>query len=128
MNAKQLLADIAHRLWLEAERNAIPIIEVGRRDAAPDRFIGAYAYAQFLQGATTRALFHLPEPILSPRDRPRILVVGVNPGYGIGEQMPTLDWSPDRYISFYWDRFEEIGVSRESPASGASPQRIPPEI
>lgn len=116
MNADTLLTEIAIELWEQAEKHARPVIETGRQDAANDPFIGAFAFAQYQQGARTPDLFHLPEPILQPVDKPRVLVVSVNPGYGKGEHMPTLGWLHQDYARFYRERFEERGRIDGYPA------------
>lgn len=125
MSSESLLFEIAETLWEQAQRHARPVIETGQQDAAQDRFVGAYAFSQYQQGATSSALFHLPEPVLNPRDRPRVVVVGVNPGFGIGERMPTLEWTLEDYVAFYWNRFGRDNRKSGYPAVLRTPPNLP---
>jgi hypothetical protein len=109
MEDPPIIRDLASELWGLAQVHAGPVISQGRANASPNRQIAAFAYAQYMQGATAPSLFHLPEPLLHPFANPKVLVIGVNPGYGIDERMPTLESTLEDYIRFYADRFGPQG-------------------
>lgn len=127
VDAKQLLNEIAADLYAQAQENARVVMATGRQDAAADPYVGAFAFAQYQQqqGDKTPSNFHLPEPILHPRDNPRVLVISANPGYGEGERLPNLDTPLQEYIDFYWNRFTPAGRMGGEATGAPAVRRVP---
>lgn len=102
MNASLLLPSLAKELWHQAQQYVPEVLAHGP-SAAPLP-LGYFIAAQDQPSASE---FQLPEPLLGPvaPSEPRILVVGLNPGFGPTEDIPTLSTRLDVYIDWYARRF-----------------------
>src|SRR6185312_1779418 len=86
MNASLLLPSLAKELWHQAQQYVPEVLAHGP-SAAPLP-LGYFIAAQDQPSASE---FQLPEPLLGPvaPSELRILVVGLNPGFGPTEDIPT---------------------------------------
>ncbi|MCD6031142.1 MAG: hypothetical protein K0S78_3316 [Thermomicrobiales bacterium] len=115
--ASDLLAEIAGDLWAQANEAVPAVLEDQGDDVAPALRHFVETQQALYERATGQPMipeaFQLPEPMLHPVNRPFVLVVGWNPGYGPNERVPTLFTPVTEYIEFYRDRFGPLG--RTSP-------------
>jgi hypothetical protein len=104
MNASLLLPSLAQELWHQAQQYVPEVLAHGPSAAPPP--LGYFIAAQAQPSASE---FQLPEPLLGPvaPAELRILVVGLNPGYGPTEHIPTLNTRLDVYIDWYAHRFSQ---------------------
>lgn len=99
---RNLLENLAGDLWQLANRWAVPVVQRQDPNQAPDPF-GQFVYAQRTKQAID---YQLPEPILHPIPNPDVLVVGLNPGFGETEIIPSLGTSLSDYVDWYSNRFD----------------------
>lgn len=96
-----LLTDLAADLQGQCSR--VPQILADSSHPRND-IVAKYVLAQGVDEARD---FQMPEPILHPLTNPAILVVGFNPNYGAGEDIPRFGEGLEDYVDFYADRFAD---------------------
>src|SRR5579859_139178 len=102
----RLVRDLAVELFTQAQSH-VPDVLGGRTDATPPHLSNFIRAQRSETGAPLPEHFQMPEPILGPiPSKVEVLVVGINPGYGPTEEIPTLSSSLQEYVAWYQTRMD----------------------